>query len=227
MKPYRDKNIEKGYNIVTIKEEDGHMTKIIDKIEQQIQQLPMHTVLPFFSLKTEGVSVDTLRKVLHRLHDRGVVTITSRGHFQREEPFSALVFVYGSLKKGFDNHHLLSKSAKRLGKAITIGKFGMFEDSFGNYPYLVSAPKMRIHGELYVIERKELLEKLDQFEGAPEYYERKKILVKSHHGTQRAYVYIQPHTSVPHDQKPLREWKNDSDYKMRKLDQYLETVIEA
>jgi len=203
------------------------MTKVIDKIEQQIQQLPMHTIMPFSSLKTEGVSVDTLRKILHRLHDRGVVTITSRGHFQREEPFSALVFVYGSLKKGFDNHHLLSKYTKRLGKAITIGKFGMFEDSFGNYPYLVPVPKMRIHGELYLIERKELLEKLDQFEGAPEYYERKKILVKSHHGTQRAYVYIQPDTSAPHDQKPLREWKNDSDYKMRKLDQYLETVIGA
>ena len=203
------------------------MTKIIDKIEHQIQQLPMYTVMPFSRLKTEDVSIDTLRKILHRLHDRGVISISSRGHFQREEPFSELMFVYGSLKKGFDNHHLLSKYTKRLGKAITIGKFGMFEDSFGNYPYLVPIPKMRIHGELYVIERKELLERLDQFEGSPEYYERKKILVKSHHGTQRAYVYIQPHASVPHDQKPLREWKNDSDYKMRKLDQYLETVIGA
>ena len=200
---------------------------MIKVIERQIQQLPMHTVMPFSTFKTEDVSVDTLRKILHRLHDRGVISITSRGHFQREEPFRALVFVYGSLKKGFDNHHLLSKSAKRLGKALTVGKFGMFEDSFGNYPYLIPVPKMRIHGELYLIERKDLLERLDAFEGAPEYYERKKILVKSHHGTQRAFVYIQPHTSVPDDQEPLREWTNDSDYKMRKLDQYLETAIGA
>ena len=203
------------------------MTKYIDAIEHQIQQLPMHTVMPFSQLKREDVSVDTLRKTLHRLHDKGVITITSRGYFQREEPFRELIFVYGSLKKGFDNHHLLSKYAKRLGKAITVGKFGMFEDSFGNYPYLVPVPKMRIHGELYSIERKELLERLDAFEGAPEYYERKKILVKSHHGTQRAYVYIQPHTAVPHDQQPLREWKNDSDYKVKKLDAYLETAIGA
>ena len=203
------------------------MTKYIDTIEHQIQQLPMHTVMPFSQLKREDVSVDTLRKTLHRLHDKGVITITSRGYFQREEPFRELIFVYGSLKKGFDNHHLLSKYAKRLGKAITVGKFGMFEDSFGNYPYLVPVPKMRIHGELYSIERKELLERLDEFEGAPEYYERKKILVKSHHGTQRAYVYIQPHASIPVDQEPLREWKNDSDYKMQKLDQYLETAIGA
>ncbi len=203
------------------------MTKYIDTIEHQIQQLPMHTVMPFSQLKREDVSVDTLRKTLHRLHNKGVITITSRGYFQREEPFRELIFVYGSLKKGFDNHHLLSKHTKRLGKAITVGKFGMFEDSFGNYPYLVPVPKMRIHGELYLIERKELLERLDEFEGAPEYYERKKILVKSHHGTQRAYVYIQPHASIPVDQEPLREWKNDSDYKMQKLDQYLETAIGA
>jgi gamma-glutamylcyclotransferase (GGCT)/AIG2-like uncharacterized protein YtfP len=31
---------------------------------------------------------------------------------------------------------------------------------------------MRIYGELYEIHRKELLEKLDRFEGYPEYYER-------------------------------------------------------
>ncbi len=103
----------------------------------------------------------------------------------------------------------------------------MFEDSFGNYPYLIPVPKMRIHGELYLIERKELLDKLDQFEGAPEYYERKKILVKSHRGTHRAFVYIQPHTTVPEDQKPLREWKADSNYKVKQLDQYLNNAIGA
>ena len=84
---------------------------------------------------------------------------------------------------------------------------------------------MWIHGEFYLIECKEILDRLDAFEGVPEDYERKKILVKSHHGTQRAFVYIQLHTSVREDQEPLREWNNDSDYKMRKLDQYLEMAI--
>ena len=73
-----------------------------------------------------------------------------------------------------------------------MSKFGMFEDSFGNYPYLISVPHMRIHGELYEIHRKELLERLDRFEGYPDYYERKKILVKTHRGTVRAFVYIRP-----------------------------------
>jgi len=191
------------------------MRKYIDKIEHKIHNLPLDIVMPFSEAKVADVSTDTLRKILHRLHDRGEITITDRGYFKREEPFSELLFIYGSLKKGFDNHHLLSKYSKRLGKAITVGKFGMFEDSFGNYPYLVPVPKMRIHGELYFIERRELLEKLDLFEGAPEYYERKKILVKSHRGTQRAFVYIQPHATIPHDQKPLREWKADTDYKIK------------
>jgi len=138
-----------------------------------------------------------------------------------------MLFVYGSLKKGFDNHHLLSKHAKRIGKAITMGKFGMFEDSFGNYPYLISVPQMRIHGELYEIHRKELLEKLDRFEGYPEYYERKKILVKTHRGTVRAFVYIRPSTTMPQGQKPLREWESDTDYKVKQLEDYLEAAIGA
>ncbi len=203
------------------------MKKYIEKIERKINRLSVNTVVSFSKVKTEDISTDTLRKILHRLHDKGIITITGRGEFKRIEPFRELLFVYGSLKKGFDNHHLLSKYAKRLGKAITVGKFGMFEDSFGNYPYLIPVPQMRIHGELFEIHRKELLEKLDMFEGYPDYYERKKILVKTHKGTFRAFVYIQPHTAIPQGQKPLREWKADTDYKVKQLEDYLETAIGA
>ncbi len=203
------------------------MKKYIEKIERKINRLPLNIIMPFSKVKTKDVSTDTLRKILHRLHDKGIIMITRRGEFKRIEPFREMLFVYGSLKKGFDNHHLLSKHAKRIGKAITMSKFGMFEDSFGNYPYLIPVPQMRIHGELYEIRRKELLEKLDKFEGYPEYYERKKILVKTHKGTVRAFVYIQPHTAIPKGQKPLREWKADTDYKVKQLEDYLETAIGA
>jgi len=203
------------------------MKRYIEKIERKIHKLPLNTIVPFSQLKIEDISTDTLRKILHRLHDKGLITITNRGEFKRIEPFKEMLFVYGSLKKGFDNHNLLRKHTKRIGKAITMGKFGMFEDSFGNYPYLIPIPKMRIHGELYEIQRKELLERLDTFEGYPEYYERKKILVKTHKGTVRAFVYIQPHTAIPQGQKPLREWKADTDYKMKQLDTYLENAIGA
>ena len=197
----------------------------IEKIERKIKSLHNDSIVPFSYAKVDGVSTDTLRKVLHRLHDKGSISIVKRGYFKKEEPFSELLFVYGSLKKGFDNHNLLSRYAKRLGKALTVKKFGMFEDSFGNYPYLVPIPHTRIHGELYQITRKELMDKIDKFEGSPEYYERKKIEVKSHHGVQRAFVYIQTHTKVPEDQEPLKEWKDDTQLKVKRLDAYLERMV--
>ncbi|MCB4781215.1 MAG: hypothetical protein LGB62_08425 [Sulfurovum sp.] len=50
------------------------------------------------------------------------------------------------------------------------------------------------------------------------------MLVKTHRGTVRAFVYIQPHTAIPKGQKPLREWKSDTDHKVMQLEDYFETV---
>lgn len=195
-------------------------------IQKKIKTLEINKIVPFSSIKIDSISTDTTRKILHRLHDNGIITITSRGYFRREEPFNELLFVYGSLKKGFDNHNLIAEYAKRLGRAHTVKKFGMFEDTFGNYPYLIHSPYEKIKGELYSIVRKELMEKIDEFEGAPDYYKREKIEVKSHHGVQRAFVYIQD-GNAPDDQIPLKEWQNKSEYKINKLNNYLNSMIEA
>lgn len=194
----------------------------IDKLERKINSLPIGKIVPFSEIEVDGISKDTTRKYLHRLHERGMISIVKRGYFKKIEPFHELLFVYGSLKKGFDNHRLLEKSAKRLGKAKTVSKFGMFEDSFGNYPYLVSEPISKVEGELYEINRKELLEKIDEFEGAPDYYQRKRIKVKSHHGVKFAYTYLREDAEVPQDQQPLQVWENNADYKVQKLNSFLE-----
>jgi gamma-glutamylcyclotransferase (GGCT)/AIG2-like uncharacterized protein YtfP len=198
----------------------------IQTIQRKINTFDIDKVMPFSAVKMDTISIDTTRKILHRLHDNGFVTIVDRGHFKREKPFSELLFVYGSLKKGFDNHSLLKKYAKRLGKAHTVKKFGMFEDSFGNYPYLIDTPLSKIKGELYQITRAELMQAIDEFEGAPDYYQREKIEVKSHHGVNRAFVYIQSNTKVPDNQEPLKEWSNNSNYKVAKLHSYLDKMIE-
>ena len=198
-----------------------------EKVHRIVRSLKLNEVVPFSAIKVDGLSTDTKRKILHRLHDAGIITIVNRGYFKREEPFSALLFVYGSLKKGFDNHSLLSKYAKRLGKAYTIKKFAMFEDSFGNYPYIIDTPVSRIKGELYQITRAELMQKIDEFEGVPDYYERKRIEVKSHHGVKRAFVYMRPDAVLPTDQKPLQEWTNNIDYKIEKLHSTLDAMIEG
>jgi len=195
---------------------------IIDKIERQINALPIDKIVPFSYIKLKDVSKDTIRKYLHRLHDRGLISIEKRGYFKKIEPFNEFLFVYGSLKKGFDNHKLLQKYAKRVGKASTVGKFAMYEDSFGNYPYLVKEPITKVMGELYEIKRKELLDKIDEFEGAPEYYQRKKIKVKTHKGVNLAFVYIREDEEIPKEQEPLKIWENNTDYKVHKLDSFLE-----
>jgi gamma-glutamylcyclotransferase (GGCT)/AIG2-like uncharacterized protein YtfP len=199
----------------------------IEKVHRAVQSLELNEVVPFSAIKIDGLSTDTRRKILHRLHDTGAITIVKQGYFKREEPFSALLFVYGSLKKGFDNHNILGNSAKRLGKARTVKKFSMYEDSFGNYPYIVDEPYSKIKGELYQIMRADLMQKLDEFEGVPDYYERKKIEVKSHHGVKRAFVYIRKDVEVSDKQKPLKEWVNNIDYKIEKLYSALDAMIEG
>lgn len=196
----------------------------IDKLERKINTLPIDDIVPFSFVDMDGISKDTIRKYLHRLHERGMISIVKRGYFKRIEPFHELLFVYGSLKKGFDNDKLLEKSTRRLGKASTVGKFGMFEDSFGNYPYLIKKPINRIIGELYEIQRKELLDQIDEFEGAPDYYQRKKIKVKTHHGVQFAYAYIREGVETPEDQTPLKSWENNTDYKVEQLKSFLEKL---
>ena len=195
---------------------------IIDKIERQINSLAIDEVVPFSYIKLKDVSKDTIRKYLHRLHDRGLISIEKRAYFKKIEPFNEFLFVYGSLKKGFDNHKLLQKYAKRVGKASTVGKFAMYEDSFGNYPYLVKEPITKVMGELYEIKRKELLDRIDEFEGAPEYYQRKKIKVKTHKGVNLAFVYIREDEDITNEQEPLKIWENNTDYKVHKLDSFLE-----
>ena len=199
----------------------------IEQIQRKIKSLDTEVTLPFSAVKLDSISTDTTRKILHRLHDNGVITIVSKGHFKKEESFNELLFVYGSLKKGFDNHNLLNKYAKRLGKAHTVKKFAMFEDSFGNYPYLIDAPHTKIQGELYKITRAELMERIDEFEGAPDYYTRKRIEVKSHHGVQRAFVYIREDSDIPTNQQALREWTNNVDYKIGRLHSTLDAMIEG
>jgi len=198
-----------------------------NQVHLLVQSLELNKVVPFSAIKIDSLSVDTKRKVLHRLHDTGAITIVKRGYFKREEPFSELLFVYGSLKKGFDNHNLLGNSAKRLGKARTVKKFSMYEDSFGNYPYIVDEPYSKIKGEIYQITRADLMQKIDEFEGAPDYYIRKKIEVKSHHGVQRAFVYIREDAEVSDTQEPLKEWVNNIDYKVEKLHSALDAMIEG
>ena len=118
---------------------------------------------------------------------------------------SNLVFVYGTLKRGFGNHRLLEK-AKYLGDYKTIDKYTML--SLGAFPAVVLEQETsRISGEIFLI-NKTILQNLDFLEGYPEFYNRLLLptpdTIKHINSTMWMY-YIQgdPRTVYYQDKYPI------------------------
>lgn len=89
-----------------------------------------------------------------------------------------LVFVYGTLKKGQPNHHILDNpNCSFVSAASTFpNRWEMY--NLGAYPTIVPAvgPHEKIRGEVYEVD-KETLEHLDFLEGYPTLYDRALVLV--------------------------------------------------
>jgi gamma-glutamylaminecyclotransferase len=79
-----------------------------------------------------------------------------------------LVFVYGSLKRGF-RHHAEIEGAEFVREAVTAAGYALYR--VGEYPALVRAGTATVRGEIYRV-RPDHLERLDRFEGCPELYRR-------------------------------------------------------
>lgn len=91
-----------------------------------------------------------------------------------------LVFVYGTLRSGHSNNHLL-KEAYCYGTGSTEASYSMYLIS--GYPYVTSsATRYPIIGELYAVDD-ETLKILDRMEGHPRHYERREttIIVGNEH----------------------------------------------
>ncbi|NBK99012.1 MAG: gamma-glutamylcyclotransferase [Erysipelotrichia bacterium] len=99
------------------------------------------------------------------------------------------LFVYGTLKKGFENHHFLD-GAKFLGVATTKEKYPMV-NIVKAYPYLINAKGKGkfVKGEAYVISE-QILSRLDLLEGYPEHYDRANITLLVGDTTLEAITYF-------------------------------------
>lgn len=98
-----------------------------------------------------------------------------------------LIFVYGTLRSGHSNHHLL-KDANSYGAGTTVGQYSMYLIS--GYPYVTSfEPRYQIIGELYEIDS-DTLSVLDKMEGHPRHYERREVLVISGGTQYTAWMYF-------------------------------------
>lgn len=86
------------------------------------------------------------------------------------------LFVYGTLKKGFDNHAYVSHS-KFISIAKTAKKYPMIT-THPAFPYLIhqAGKGYYIHGEVYAVDYKTLIE-VDKLEGYPTHYKRVEIEV--------------------------------------------------
>ena len=84
------------------------------------------------------------------------------------------VFVYGTLRNGHSNHHLLN-DAYCYGVGSTESNYSMY--IIGGYPYVTSSEtRYPIVGELYGVDDESLI-KLDKMEGHPRYYECMETLI--------------------------------------------------
>ena len=95
------------------------------------------------------------------------------------------VFVYGTLKRGHNNHHLL-KGATYLGQYNTgIG----YTKVVKGLPFLFEDGGPGCSGELYEVSTL-TLNLLDRLEGHPDMYERKLINVSNDESTHTAWCYL-------------------------------------
>lgn len=94
---------------------------------------------------------------------------------------SELLFVYGTLKQGFFNHHV-NRGARLPGEFVTRQRFPLYLIGSRYLPWMVNAPGEGEHvvGQLYRVSA-DMLGAMDALErvGQPGWYERVRIMVRS------------------------------------------------
>ena len=92
------------------------------------------------------------------------------------------IFVYGTLKKGFPNHHRYMQSAEKLGNYRTVENYPLVLIGHRYVPCMINAPGEGepIEGELYEVDN-DCLKRLDALERIkkPDGYRRLKINIRS------------------------------------------------
>lgn len=101
---------------------------------------------------------------------------------RKGKTLSHRVLVYGTLRQGESNHHLLSDS-QFLGNVVTQAHFQLFD--LGPYPAAIKGEQSLI-AEVYLV-ADETMRKLDILEDYPNEYERE--LVTTPHGLAWIYLY--------------------------------------
>lgn len=108
---------------------------------------------------------------------------------------SHYIFVYGSLKRGFGNHHVIESFGEE--HFTPMGVFETASDQFvmrslGGFPVIYPDSTREagtITGELYEVSSKILID-MDILEGHPFFYKRTKIRLKDFHSEVSTYITV-------------------------------------
>jgi len=97
------------------------------------------------------------------------------------------IFVYGTLQRGQRNHDLLL-GQQFLGPAQTLPRYRLYD--CGRHPALVDDPGngVAVQGEAWQVSE-ETLQKLDEYEGLPDYFSRRPILLQDGDTAVEAYFF--------------------------------------
>lgn len=125
------------------------------------------------------------------------------------------IFTYGTLKRGFPNHHFL-EYATFMSNAVTCEKYQMYPCTNNRFPFLIKSEKVQqIKGEIFKTNSKKLLEALDYLENYPNLYLKEFIDVElDNKEIVKALVYVKnekTYLNAIDYSIPLNEW--DDNYK--------------
>jgi gamma-glutamylcyclotransferase (GGCT)/AIG2-like uncharacterized protein YtfP len=115
------------------------------------------------------------------------------------------------------------KKSTYLSRAITVRKFAMYKSNNGDYPYLIKGKAItNISGEIYMIKRKEVLNKIDAFEDSPSYYTRERIEVITRSGKVRAFTYFYVNKTEHKSKESLEFWDKPEEIN---VDDYFDKLL--
>ena len=107
-----------------------------------------------------------------------------------ENPLVKMVFVYGTLKQGFSNHHVMKRANGRfVGTHNTDPWYTMIK--MGTFPGVVVGGETSIKGEVFEVDS---LVPLDRLEGYPSFYNRR--LIETDYGPAWMYILADRHKNV-------------------------------
>ncbi|MEZ5818147.1 MAG: gamma-glutamylcyclotransferase family protein [Hyphomicrobiaceae bacterium] len=122
------------------------------------------------------------------------------------------VFVYGTLKRGFPNHHLM-QGARLIGMARTVAAMPLVVGNASFTPYLFPEPGTghRVTGELWEVPAR-MMPALDELESThlPNGYRRQAIDIEVEGGAiEQAWVYTRErrHVAVIHGE-PMSDYQD-------------------